>query len=96
MLILLALIAAATAGIAIHYTLPHRSTRGVVLAPALAASTAGVAYTALQWAGQDESSVWLWVVSIGVPIAVTYIVVGALSRSRLAHDERERVRLKIA
>lgn len=96
MLILLALIAAAALGIAVHYTLPHRSTRGVALAPAVATATAAVVYTALQWAGQGEGSVWLWVASIGLPVVASCVVVGALSRARLAHDQRERVRLNIA
>lgn len=96
MFILLALIAAVVAGIAIHFTLPHRGTRGVVLAPAIAAALAALLYTGLQWAGLAESNVWLWVVSILVPIALTYLVTGILSRTRVAHDEREKVRLRIA
>lgn len=96
MLILLALIAAAVAGIAVHYTVPHRSTRGAVLAPAMAAAAAGITYTALQWAGLDEGNAWLWVASIAVPVAVAYAVVGVLSRARLASDAAERIRLGIS
>lgn len=96
MLILLALIAAAVAGIAVHYTVAHRSTRGVLLAPALAAATAGITYTALQWAGLDEGNLWLWVASIALPVVVTSAVVGVLARARLARDAQERVRLDIS
>ncbi|HEX5859167.1 MAG TPA: hypothetical protein VFY91_13770 [Microbacterium sp.] len=96
MLILLALIAGAVAGMALHFTLPHRSSRGVVLAPAIGAATAGVLYTILQWAGLAEDNPWLWVASILAPVAVTYVAVTVISRSRVAHDARERIRLGIA
>ncbi|MGC5170868.1 hypothetical protein ACPW96_09250 [Micromonospora sp. DT81.3] len=96
MLILLALIAGAVAGMVLHFVLPHRSTRGVVLAPAIGAATAGVLYTVLQWAGLAEDNPWLWAASILAPIVVTYVAVSILSRSRIAHDTRERTRLGIA
>jgi uncharacterized membrane protein YeaQ/YmgE (transglycosylase-associated protein family) len=96
MLILLALIAGAVAGMILHFALPRRSTRGVVLAPAIGAASAGVLYTALQWAGLAEDNPWLWVVSILVPVAITYVTVSVLSRSRVAHDAHERSRLGIA
>jgi uncharacterized membrane protein YeaQ/YmgE (transglycosylase-associated protein family) len=95
-LILLALIAGAVAGMVVHLVLPHRATRGAVLAPAIGAATAGVLYTMLQWAGLAEDNPWLWVVSILVPIGVTYVAGAVLVRSRVAHDSRERARLGIA
>lgn len=96
MLILLAVIAGVVAGLAIHFTLPNRPARGVVLAPAIGAATAALLYTGMQWAGIAESNPWLWVVSVGVPVIVTYLAVGILSRSRVVHDDAERVRLRIA
>jgi uncharacterized membrane protein YeaQ/YmgE (transglycosylase-associated protein family) len=95
-LILLALIAGALAGMVLHFVLPHRATRGVVLAPAIGAATAGVLYTVLQWAGLAEDNPWLWVISILVPALVTYAAVTVLARSRVSHDARERSRLGIA
>ena len=96
MLILLALIAGAVAGMAIHFTMAHRGDRGVVLAPAIGAATAGVLYTILQWAGLAEDNPWLWAVSILVPVAVAYLATLVVTRSRVAHDASERKRLGIA
>ncbi|HWI32129.1 MAG TPA: hypothetical protein VNT50_11605 [Microbacterium sp.] len=96
MLILLALIAGAVAGMAIHFAMPHRSDRGVVLAPAIGAATAGVLYTSLQWAGFAEDNPWLWAVSIVVPVAVAYLATLLLTRARGKRDAAERTRLGIA
>lgn len=96
MLILLALIAGAVAGMVIHFVMPHRSERGVVLAPAIGAATAGVLYTILQWAGLAEDNPWLWAVSILVPVVVTYLATLIITRSRVTHDASERKRLGIA
>ena len=51
MYILLALVAACSIGIALHYLLPHRELRGVAVTPAIATSAAALIYTGLQWAG---------------------------------------------
>lgn len=96
MLIGLALVAAVAIGMALHFTLPLRSTRGVALGPLLDAAIAAVIYTSLTWRGLAESNPWLWVASILIPAAVTGVVLFVVSRARAAHDERERVRLKIA
>jgi len=95
MLIVLALVAAAAIGLALHFVLPLRDTRGVALAPLLEAAIAALMYTSLTWLGLAESNPWLWVASILIPAAVTAAVVIVVSRSRAAHDERERRRLKL-
>lgn len=50
----------------------------------------------LTWAGVGLDSPWLWLSAVVVPIVVTYPVVTILARVRIAHDARERARLKIA
>lgn len=95
MLIVLALVAAAAIGLALHFTLPLRGTRGVALAPLLESAIAALIYTSLTWLGLAESNPWLWVAAIAIPAAVTAVVVFVVSRARAAHDERERVRLKL-
>ncbi len=95
MLIVLALVAAVAIGMALHFALPLRSTRGVALGPLLDAATAAVIYTSLTWLGLTESNPWLWVASILIPAVVTGVVLAVVSRARAAHDERERIRLKL-
>jgi len=45
--------------------------------------------------GLAESNPWLWVASIAIPAVVTGVVLVVVSRARAAHDERERIRLKL-
>ena len=87
MYILIAMVIAASAGLAAHYLLPARELRGVALSPVIATVTAGVVYTALQWAGVGENSVWLWVASLAGGIAAGLIATIALTRSRARRDE---------
>lgn len=95
MQIILAFIVGAVLGVAVHFHIGARSTRGVVLAPVVGAVAAGLVWTILTWAGVGLDSVWLWLSMFLAPLAVTYPVVILLSRARLAHDQRERARLKI-
>ena len=95
MQIILALIVGAVLGIAVHFLVAHRSTRGVVIGPVLGALAAGLVWTILTWAGVGIDSVWLWLSMFVAPVVVTYPVLVVLSRVRVAHDARERERLKI-
>jgi len=95
MLIVLALVAATAIGMALHFALPLRSTRGVALCPLLDAALAAAIYTSLTWLGLAETNPWLWVASIAIPAVVTAVVLVVLARTRSTHDERERRRLKI-
>lgn len=94
MLILLALIAGAVIGFAVHFTVPHRETRGAALAPVIGTVFAGLTWTALTWSGLPETSPWLWLASLVAPV-LTWPLIVALSRARLAHDAAERSRLGI-
>ncbi|WOF24455.1 hypothetical protein N8K70_07255 [Microbacterium betulae] len=90
MYILLALIASAVCGVAIHYALPHRDLRGVAVVPATSTAAAAVLYAGLTWAGLGEANVWQWVLTI-VASAVVGLAIGAvLGRTRAARDAAER------
>lgn len=86
MFILIALVIACAAGIIAHFVLPRRDLRGAALSGALATVTAGVVYTALQWAGLGQDNVWLWVASLGGGIAMGFFGTLALTRLRERHD----------
>ena len=95
MYILLALIAACALGIAVHYALPHRTLRGVVLAPASAAAVAAVVYRLMQWSGVGEDNGWLWLASIVGGVAASALVGYAVTMMRHRADAEKRVALGI-
>ncbi|HET6302130.1 hypothetical protein [Microbacterium sp.] len=96
MQILLGLIVGACIGVALHFVVPGRSTRGVALAPILGTFVAGLAWMLLTWAGQGVDSPWIWLAAFVAPAAVVWPTLVVLKRIRDAHDERERERLRIA
>ncbi len=96
MQILLAFIIGAVIGVAVHFHLRQRLTRGVVVAPMIGAVTAGLAWTALTWSGVGVDTPWPWLAALVVPAAVAYPAIAVLSRMRVARDAREKQRLGIA
>ncbi|MFG6491551.1 hypothetical protein [Microbacterium sp. P03] len=94
--ILLAFIVGGVLGIAAHYLAPHRPTRGTVLGPVVGALVGGAVWLAFTWAGATTADPWIWLVSFAAPLAVTWPSLALLGRRRVAHDARERIRLKIA
>ncbi|MFD5215705.1 hypothetical protein [Microbacterium sp. NPDC058345] len=86
MYILLALIAACAFGVALHFLLPHRELRGVAVTPAISTAAAAAIYTILQWTGIGESSVWLWVASIGGGLVLALLVTLTITAQRRHHD----------
>lgn len=96
MLILLPLIVAVALGIAMHYGTPDPHSRGVVLVPGIAASTAAVVWGAMTWLGFAENNPWIWLASLVAPVVVAYPAALLIARARMAHDAAERIRLGIA
>ncbi len=88
MYILLALVGACALGIAAHYMIGGRELRGVALTPAVATALAAVIYTALQWLGVGEDSIWLWLASVvgsvGIAAAATVAIVATRRRGDAA------------
>ena len=95
MQILIAFIVGAAVGVGIHFQLHQRLTRGVVLAPMVGAVSAGAAWAILTWLGVGIDTPWPWLAALIVPMIVTYPVIIGVSRFRVAHDAREKVRLGI-
>ena len=96
MQILLGFIAGAVVGIAVHYLVPGRDTRGVALAPIAGAVIAGIAWTALTWAGLTIENPVLWLSAVIVPAAIVTPAVVVLTRVRIRRDHREQVQRGIA
>ena len=95
MQILLAFLIGAAIGAAAHFLVRGRSTRGVALAPIVGAFSAGLVWMILTWTGVGLDSPWLWLSAFVAPIVVTYPLLLVLARTRTAHDDREKARLKI-
>jgi len=96
MQIVIALVFGAAVGGLVHYLQRGRSLRGVALAPVLGAFVGGLAWLVMTWAGITTSSPALWLGSFAAPLVVVPLGLETLTRVRLAHDARERVRLGIA
>lgn len=95
MYILLALVAACALGIAAHYLIGGRELRGVAVTPAIATAAAAVVYTALQWAGLGEDSVWLWLASVLGAVAIAAVATLAIVAARRRSDAEARSALGI-
>lgn len=95
MYILLALIAACSLGVALHFALPQRQLRGVAVTPAIATATTAAVYTIMQWTGVDEGDVLLWVVSIGAGLALAAASTLVLTSQRTRRDTLEKQSLGI-
>lgn len=95
MYIVLALIAACALGIAVHYVLPHRALRGVLVVPAIAAAVAAVVYTLMQWSGIGEDNGWLWLASVGGAVVISVVAGYAITSSRHRSDAEKKVALGI-
>jgi len=93
-LIVLALVFGAVSGLVIHFALPGRASRGPALAPVLAAAIGGLVWLVMTWLGLADTG-WIWLASIAAPIVVTWPLIALVTRARIAHDARERVRLKL-
>ena len=74
-------------GLAVRYTLPHRTTQGAVLLPAIGTAVASVLWIVLTWIGLKWDEGWIWCISLGLT-AVAVVVLGiVLSRRRLRADQ---------
>lgn len=95
MYILIALIAACSLGIGLHYLLADRKLRGVAVTPAIATAVAAALYTALQWSGVGENSIWLWLASLGGGLLLASLATLTITVLRVRHDAAEKRALGI-
>lgn len=93
MQLLLGILIGAVIGVAVHFGLPQRNTRGAGLAPLLGAAVGAVSWTALTWAGLGVDNPLLWLSAIVLPAVVTIPVIAWLSASRSRADAAARERL---
>lgn len=96
MQILLALIIGAALGYGMHLLVAGRETRGSALGPVVGAVVGGIVWLVLTWLGFGLDNPWLWVAAIAAPPLVVAPLLIVLRRTRLAHDEQTRRRLRIS
>lgn len=75
-------------GLVARYSLPHRSTHGSVLVPAIGTAVAMVAWVVLTWLGWAWDGGWIWWVSLGAALVVAVAADIWLGRQRVEHDQR--------
>ncbi len=73
-------------GFLARYTLPHRSTNGVLLVPALGAAFSAVLWVALTWAGLKWDAGLIWWITLGATAVVCAAAAVLLSRVRRRRD----------
>jgi len=86
--VVLAIVFGGVVGLAAHFALPGRHTRGAALAPLLGAVVGAAVWTAMTWTGQTTQDAWIWLASILAPAVVTFPVVGVLATVRRGRDAR--------
>ncbi|MGO1507977.1 MAG: hypothetical protein ACTHZW_08935 [Microbacteriaceae bacterium] len=95
MYILLALIAACALGIAVHYLIPQRELRGVIVVPAVATAVSAMIYTIMQWTGVGQDNGWLWLVSIVGAVVIAAAAGVMITAARRRSDAAKRTALGI-
>jgi uncharacterized membrane protein YeaQ/YmgE (transglycosylase-associated protein family) len=93
--ILLAFIAGAVIGLAAHFLVRGRDSRGAVLGPVVGAAVSGIVWAALTWAGVGIDNPWIWLAALLAPAVVSVPALALLARARQTGDRRERERLGI-
>jgi quaternary ammonium compound-resistance protein SugE len=73
-------------GFLARYALPHRSTSGVLLVPAIGAAFSAALWVALTWAGLAWDAGVIWWVTLAATAAVCAATAILLGRARERHD----------
>ena len=84
--LLFVVLGGALLGFVAHFALPAHDTRGVLLAPAAAASVAAVAWEALLLAGLRADGGWIWVVALVLAGVVAIVVCRVAATARRRRD----------
>lgn len=95
MQILLGILLGAVVGVAVHFAMPHRLTRGAALAPVAGAAASAAVWTILTWIGLGADSPLVWLAALAVPVLVTVPLVAVLGSARTHRDAAERARLRL-
>lgn len=77
--------------LAMHFTLPHRDTRGAALLAAIGTAATAVVWSALTWLGWPFDGGWIWVVSLlAAPLVAAVVGLVLPPRRRRADEQRFR------
>jgi type II secretory pathway component PulM len=74
-------------GAAIRYMVPGRDRHGLGLMPSVGVIVGSLAFVIAVWAGLAPRSIWAWLISLGVTVAVTLWFAIWLPKKRDADDE---------
>jgi ABC-type branched-subunit amino acid transport system permease subunit len=74
-------------GLAARYLLPHRTTQGSVLMPAVGTAVASVVWVILTWAGLRWDEGWIWWISLALAAVAAFATDIILTRRRTRTDQ---------
>jgi ABC-type branched-subunit amino acid transport system permease subunit len=74
-------------GLAVRYTLPHRTTQGWALLPAIGTAAASVFWVVLTWFGLKWDQGWIWWISLGLAAATVVVVDIMVTKRRIRADQ---------
>jgi hypothetical protein len=74
-------------GTIVRYVVPGRELHGLAVMPAAGVILGSLAWTISVWAGLEASSVWPWVISLGLATAGTIALAIELPKRRTSHDD---------
>ena len=74
-------------GLAARYLLPHRTTQGWALLPAIGTAVASVIWVVLTWFGLKWDEGWIWWITLGLTAIVVVVLDIVLSRRRVRADQ---------
>ena len=84
--LLFVVLGGALLGFVAHFALPAHDTRGVLFAPAAAASVAAVVWEVLLLLGLRADGGWIWVVSLVLSAVAAVVVCRVAAASRRRRD----------
>jgi hypothetical protein len=80
-------------GAAIRYLVPGRDRHGLGLMPSVGVIVGSLAFVVAVWAGLAPRSVWPWIISLGLTVAVSVWLAIWLPKKRDADDQAMFARL---
>jgi uncharacterized membrane protein YeaQ/YmgE (transglycosylase-associated protein family) len=86
--LLFAVLGGMICGLIAHVIMPWRSTRGILVGPAVGGIVAAIAWEACTWAGWKYADTWIWVVALVGAGIVALAVEWALGPRRDHADVR--------
>jgi hypothetical protein len=71
----------------VRYTIPGRTTSGILLIPAIGGAVTCASWVVLVWAGLTFDGGWIWLISLAAGLIASILAAVILPRRRRAADD---------